>query len=688
MSKYYFFTEPSKLDTQIQGNSYGAVDADNFRVSSLFTSSAKESPKAIAITGGSVLVQQVSGPTNINLVNIILKPTSQPDIDLPPIDYIIYKGILKESLVNISNEQVEDRSKNDLTRKIWQAYEANATKFQSPMLAPKEPTGDAILGLGINGTTYETNDQKADTDTLDSIFHSANHSWFQIASGDYIGDFDESQFGIIIVVEKIGYQPTFALAREMESLLAVAPLPTSQVGPVTPIPTPAELLEYKNAKESVLSFIDPLAFFSRLASYKLYLESDKDTAIALGNFRSQIQNNHAGNSNKNNDSLNNNSNEIQVSIDEDDDLNTKDYNDDIAWPILNIKESEFDATITSNKLFERASVAEDTSSTLATGTDRCVTPIPVRKAINLNDGNNNNNLDFNSPVRGYTLIKRSYLYCLFPMLVMLIPFKGNNYTNLKTHKDIYPVGEMLLKNTQQSNSIGDYTLRDYTASLEIAVDNNIVEFITTPYAYHIAPDYRVIKEDRRVVSGVLNSGTKVYTRAELIGFSSGYILPMPSPYIASDYLQVNRIPAHKGIDMASPVAANTAGQPIYAVIGGTVNRILKSPDLLSQGGSDINGGGVRIRIYNEYTGLYYNYFHMQGGSNNHLNYGDVVHQGDQLGTVGRSGYGDLVNTDALTGPHLHFEIWDGIVNNIPSKINPYRAFPELALLPSTKHRDS
>jgi murein DD-endopeptidase MepM/ murein hydrolase activator NlpD len=98
---------------------------------------------------------------------------------------------------------------------------------------------------------------------------------------------------------------------------------------------------------------------------------------------------------------------------------------------------------------------------------------------------------------------------------------------------------------------------------------------------------------------------------------------------------------------------------------------------------DSRGSGVRVRIRNTDTNLSYAYYHMQGGSNDHLNIGDQVNQGDQIGTVGQSAEGQLVNTTRLSGPHLHFEIWSN-----GSKINPYLAFPELALVPFTKHRNN
>jgi len=65
-------------------------------------------------------------------------------------------------------------------------------------------------------------------------------------------------------------------------------------------------------------------------------------------------------------------------------------------------------------------------------------------------------------------------------------------------------------------------------------------------------------------------------------------------------------------------------------------------------------------------------------SNSHLSVTtprQYVAQGTQIGQAGNTGAGS-------TGPHLHFEIWNG-----GTKINPYSIFPELALLPYTRHRN-
>ncbi|WP_296382375.1 peptidoglycan DD-metalloendopeptidase family protein [Winogradskyella sp.] len=58
------------------------------------------------------------------------------------------------------------------------------------------------------------------------------------------------------------------------------------------------------------------------------------------------------------------------------------------------------------------------------------------------------------------------------------------------------------------------------------------------------------------------------------------------------------------------------------------------------------------------------YGHMKNGSTTSKNVGDMVTEGEYLGIVGSSG--------VSTGPHLHFEVYEGVVNNIlTGLIDPY-----------------
>lgn len=60
-------------------------------------------PRAYAICEGYIVVLPVK---NSNLVNVILKPIEQPNLPLPKVKYYIYRGILRDSLFQDSNNNI------------------------------------------------------------------------------------------------------------------------------------------------------------------------------------------------------------------------------------------------------------------------------------------------------------------------------------------------------------------------------------------------------------------------------------------------------------------------------------------------------------------------------------------------------------------------------------------------------
>ena len=93
---------------------------------------------------------------------------------------------------------------------------------------------------------------------------------------------------------------------------------------------------------------------------------------------------------------------------------------------------------------------------------------------------------------------------------------------------------------------------------------------------------------------------------------------------------------HQGVDFAAPL-----GTPIYAAMSGTVAEA-----------GPAGGFGYWIIIDFDADGKKFSnvYGHMPGSSFK-VKKGDLVSSGQQIATVGSEG--------GSTGPHLHFEVWDG-----------------------------
>jgi len=338
---FYFFTEPSKLNVQTQNQAFGAIDEDNYRLNNLFT--ATSNAKAYAIASGNVLVQPITGSTT--LVNVVVKPTDQPDLNLPKIDYIIYKGVEKSSL--ISTTKVASPTNNDLTRKIW---ESHANLLAEMPDAPPEPLATEALGFGYSAT--ETGAYKAlDTDGLDAAFYHNENTLFPVEAGDHIGDFNSASFGCLLVLEKIGQEATFKIARELDSKIIYTALGSGA--------TQAEVFRRKHDKESVLAFMDSSAFFSAFDGVDIKVTSDGTTFEEKSpeDFYTDVTEKHFNKNtvyldirNENLDSFNyyeNYSDVLKLDLSGTDTYEEVNYYRD-KWSLLAVKDSEFD-TANANK---------------------------------------------------------------------------------------------------------------------------------------------------------------------------------------------------------------------------------------------------------------------------------------------------------------------------------------------------
>lgn len=129
------------------------------------------------------------------------------------------------------------------------------------------------------------------------------------------------------------------------------------------------------------------------------------------------------------------------------------------------------------------------------------------------------------------------------------------------------------------------------------------------------------------------------TQSDVTG--SGWTFPTATTARITSGYKTNERPDHNGVDLAFGSASETLGQPIYAARDGVVTAAGKA-----------DGYGNWIVIKHEIGGKTYStvYGHM-------FDDGVLVKAGDQVkaGAV----IGKIGNNGQSTGPHLHFEIWDG-----------------------------
>lgn len=255
-ASYYLFTELSSLGTQTS-RAFGDIATnggtdDLYRVDSWHPVSADAG--AYAICDGIVMAQPATG--SANHINLILKPTQQPQIYPGQISFIIYKGIKKSSLID-GNGDIAVHNTTSLTEILWRSMDAqNASKaFVDPNHTPEVPKQKHIGFEYAAGTTLiETNFFAKDDVQLPPV-----------SGGIKIGEFEGGsvEAGIEIVFETLGNEATMDDARHYIAPQATVPEHLIKVAPNTGIPLGNQADRVANLKEreKVLTYMDVAALY-------------------------------------------------------------------------------------------------------------------------------------------------------------------------------------------------------------------------------------------------------------------------------------------------------------------------------------------------------------------------------------------------------------------------------------------
>jgi len=340
MARFYFFTDIDLLNLQVQSGAFGPAGTsggkDKYQVTSMHTASSD--PGAYAICDGIVFVQEDS--TNANLVNLVLKPLSQPPFAFPKVKFFVYRGIKKDSLIN--GNEIASSGANDLTESIWSSQSARNVSADT---SDKPPKG--ALGIDLTAPAFP------DTHSIEDVFYRADVTYqFPIArSGWKIGKFDASAFGLEIMTEAIGFDPVLARVREDKNIIEVDTLPGS--------PTQPQEFEHWHDKEEVLNYIDPCAFFGSFFKNALRVRSsvsstvDKvsenelyDTVISTFYNKNTVYLDIRNEYNYSFNYFKNYGRDIKIAYETSGSLASRDYYAS-GWPILTIQNNDFPNTNTS-----------------------------------------------------------------------------------------------------------------------------------------------------------------------------------------------------------------------------------------------------------------------------------------------------------------------------------------------------
>lgn len=272
MTKFFFFTDPGQLTTQVSTQAFGPVlnsdpasasGKDKFRVTSVH--SGTNAP-AIAVCDGLVCVQEDSSGT----LHLLLKPVEQPPFYFPFVDYFLYKGIARSSILN-GNKILDESAANatDLSTRV-----AKSWLFENSDLT------NSARAVGID---RDASFQYDDGGTMVPIFldeNPLNHLFnlqdrdiqlAYVAAGDTLGVF-EATLGFEIIVRSTEHQPKIELSRQLENFVSV-----DHDGLTNPLddsnPAQFKFFRHWHRKEEVLQFLDPCAFFGSFYTHKLFAQT-------------------------------------------------------------------------------------------------------------------------------------------------------------------------------------------------------------------------------------------------------------------------------------------------------------------------------------------------------------------------------------------------------------------------------
>ena len=275
--KIYFFTDCDNLSNT---KKYGAISSgdtdfqagfDRYRITNVFavegtqetntgtgtettneTNSETSTPhKAYAVCKGKILVQE--DKDDASLVNIVLKPEMHSSNN-PAVKYFVYRGILKSSLYE------SDNSLKTNGNSIVSWIEKNI----------KEPDG-RILGMEL------TNDASfGDEASIDNAFYNSDGVFelLTVPAGWCIGTFADNYIGFEIWLDTIGFNPTFSMIRNHETIIDVEQLPTN--------PTDGDISAQKALKEQILNYMDPAAYFGNMYDDRIFVRNTNSEASRDG----------------------------------------------------------------------------------------------------------------------------------------------------------------------------------------------------------------------------------------------------------------------------------------------------------------------------------------------------------------------------------------------------------------------
>ncbi len=220
MADFFFFTDVDALSTpQTQSQAFGPVSGDplSFRVNNQFL--VKKNASAIAVIDAIPFVQQCA--ENVNCVNVILLPISNPNFDFPVIKFFVYRGIDKASLFDAQGiiKESDTSWKPNNILKVLHDLQDKINADNGTTLEPKSENIGYHYSVETDTTNFQADDKYLET----TIFKKDTVQLPLVTAGCQIGKFlgEVIRAGFQIIQDRLGYEPTLGQIRASNGLYLI-----------------------------------------------------------------------------------------------------------------------------------------------------------------------------------------------------------------------------------------------------------------------------------------------------------------------------------------------------------------------------------------------------------------------------------------------------------------------------------
>jgi hypothetical protein len=245
----FLFTDLDKITAQTADQAFGPLPGDEnntFRVTNKFR--LQSGAKAYMPMRGDVAIIPLDYDATKPYVNAIIKLHFNQSPSYTQAVYIIYRGLLKSSFLDV-NDKLKPRSTNQLLTRAWEMWDEDRKRPDSQ--APASGPESSAIGWASRALA-------GPTERLDTLFGSGRHAVGlpTLNAGQVIGTFaSDIDVSVDIILAEPLMIPTLKTAYNGDNLVSIS---AAQAAATAPLQKPDEKLE----RAQIMAYLDISTFYA------------------------------------------------------------------------------------------------------------------------------------------------------------------------------------------------------------------------------------------------------------------------------------------------------------------------------------------------------------------------------------------------------------------------------------------